>query len=456
MSNHVNLADYFQNLGLQENRLDYHELTIEYPVLDLILPEEDTSPCLRPPQNIQFREQPDDSKYHLPLTGTDFKVRIPLTSTSTSPLSNPGLISAAIRTLSSSLGHSLLQMASYSSHSDGDSYIFRLLTEDTVNGRYQIVAESDLSSLEWEAERTALGAEKWARLADNLINRASDRAYLHVHEKLRLYSWYWKQAKGERWGCHGGMPNFDSFAIDLLPCAHEQENNNSLQNLLSTSLQSADDLRIACNVCSTQVWLSEDDLWHLRLLREQKRRAEFLNKEGFWRRLEAQYQRDGLERVCSMPSASLLHKALQHSIPSIRLPETACPRALQWVTGKEVPWVMLKLLGRMDGLCNVDVSSEKTSVGNLEASLLQLFEECWDEVQAGRGRMVAGVKSLPVEWVSLLKLWIARTVRLVLVPGYDGRDVAAVFDGGGEMGIGNEVREVMSELEDMLRDTRLG
>lgn len=423
MSNHNNLANYFQNLGLQEDRLDYHELTIEYPVLDLILPEEDTSPCLRPPQNIEFREQPDGSKYHLPLTGTDFKVRIPLKSASRSPLSNLGIISAAIQTLSSAPGHSLLQIASYSSPSDGDSYIFRLLTEDPVNGQYQTAVESDLSGLEWEAERTALKAEKWARLADNLINRASDRAYLHVHENLRLYSWYRKLVQSESWGWYGGMPNFDSFAIDLLPCAHEQEN----------------------------------DLWHLRLLREKKRRAEFLTREWFWRQLEAQYQQpDGHERIFSMPSASLLRKALQHSIPSIRLPESACPRALQWVTDKGVPGAMLELLERMVGLSHVDVSSERTSVGDLESSLLQLFEECLGEVQAGRGRQITSVKNLPGGWLSLLKLWIARTVRLVLVPGYDGRDVAAVFGGDREMAIGNGVGEVMNELENMLRDTRLG
>ena len=33
MSDPMDLANCLQSLGLQENRLDYHELTVEYPVL---------------------------------------------------------------------------------------------------------------------------------------------------------------------------------------------------------------------------------------------------------------------------------------------------------------------------------------------------------------------------------------------------------------------------------------
>jgi hypothetical protein len=456
VSTPADLADCFQSLGLQEDRLDYHELTIEYPVLELILPEAGTSPCLRPPQNIEFREQPDASKYHFPLTDTDFTLRIPVASATPQP-SNLASISAAIQSLSSTPGQSILQIASYSSLSDGEFHIFRFITEDPTNGQYQTVTENDFSSLEWEAERAALKSEKWTRLAQDLINRSSDRAYFYVYDELKLYSWYLKPRRAERWGWarDGG----GAGGTGLLTCGHAQA--VSLRAFDSTASFVDDDDQevindLACETCAEGVFPSEEDVRRQCLFREARLRVEFCAREGFWRRLEDMPQ--------SPPSSSsaqgisvrskFLYDALRHSLPSIRVPDTACPRALQWVSSKEVTVAMLELLGRMDLSDGNTVSS--ASAQDLENSLLQLFEECLGETQARRGvRTVKSVKSLPEEWVVLLRLWVARTVRLVLIPGYDGRDIAAVFGENGEGLIGSGVGEVMDELETMLRDARL-
>lgn len=461
MSNPTDLAHSFRSLGLRENRLRYHELTLDYPVLDFIPSGAGNTPCLRPPLNIESREQPDASRYHLHLTGTNFMIRIPVTYDSSPPPSNLAQISIAIQALHSTPGNSILQIGSYSSPSDGDSHFFRLITENPFSGQYQTVAETDFSSLEWEAERTALSAENWTRLADNLINRSSDRAYLHVHEKSRFYSWYQKQMKAERWGWNGGSPNWESFADDLLPCAHGQKNSPSLHFLTSaSSLTKHGPPSLSCKVCSAKVFLSEADLRLLRLLRERKRRAHFLTREGFWKLLEQQQQQQHLpvgqlERVFDMPSATLLQQALQHALPSIRVPESACPRMLRWVTDEGIPGAVVGLLERLQGLSGMDVSGKRTSVGGLEGSVMQTFEECFGQVQAGRGKEVTGARSLPQEHVSLLRLWIVRAVRLVSISGYDGRGVAAVFGDGREALVGNGVGEAMDELEGLLRDARL-
>jgi len=454
MSDPTNLADCFQNLGLQEDRLEYHELTIDYPVLDLILPEEDTSPCLRPPKNIKSRERPDASKYHQSLTGTDFKIRIPLEPTLSSPVSDLAWVSIAIQKLLSTPGRSLLQIASYSTPSDGDSHIFRLVAENPITGQYETVAESDISSLEWEAERTALEAENWTRLADSLINRSSDRAYFHVNEKLRFYSWYRKLVQGERWGWAGN----GAGGSGLLTCGHAQA--ISLRALGSPLPISDKELcNPACDLCGAGVTLSEEGLQCRRLFREAKPRVEFTAREGFWKRLE-ELSSSSSSSSTSQPQPQALNvnsrfllEALKHAIPSIRVPETVCPRALQWVTSREVPITMLKVLERVEQLD--DGVFSPASAQNLENSLLGLFEECMLEVQASRGRQATGVESLPEEFISLLRLWVSRTVRLVLIPGYDGRDLAAVFGEGGDMVIGDGVGEVMDELETMLRGARL-
>lgn len=290
MSNHIDLADCFQSLGFHEDRLDYHELTIEYPVLDLILPEADISPCLRPPQNIEFREQPDASKYHLPLTGTDFKLHIPLNQTLLPAPSNCDLtpISLAMHSLYSTPGRSLLQIASYSSPSDGDSHIFRLLTEDPASGQYMTVAETDFSSLEWEAERTVLKTDKWTRLANDLLNRSSDRAYFHVHEKLKFYSWYRKSTQSERWGSKDDVLHAEiADPTSLFPCGHVQQNTQTLgltSSLLTTKGEEEDATPhiLTCQTCaSISQPLSKTTLRHLRLFQESRHRAGFLSQENF-------------------------------------------------------------------------------------------------------------------------------------------------------------------------------
>jgi hypothetical protein len=455
MSN--DLANCFQSLGLQGNLADYHELVIEYPVLELVLPEAGTSACLRPPQNIEFREEPDASRYHIPQTGTDYIIRLPLGSaTKPSPFaSNPASISTAIQNLSSGPGHSILQIASYSSRSEGESHIFRLVTEDPVSGQYEIITENDFSSLEWEAERSALSTEKWTRLAQDLINRSSDRAYFHVHDELRFYSWYLKSRKTERWGWAW---KFGSAAgSGLVTCGHAQTIGlrpmDSPKFLNDHSEAAINDL--ACETCAASAFASEEDLRQRRLFREAKFRVEFLAREGFWRKLEGLWVADPLQPLPIKVGSKLLYDAIRHALPSIRMPDTACSRALQWVSSKEVTVAMLNLLGRMD--LSGDGTVAVASPFDLEPLLLRMFEECLNEIFVKNGRRASGFKGLPDEWVSLLRLWIARTVMLVLVPGYDGRDIAGVFGEGGEEGllVGNGVGEVMDELEAMFGNARL-
>jgi hypothetical protein len=62
-----------------------------------------------------------------------------------------------------------------------------------------VVIDFELSGIEWEAERCARPREIWMKLIWRLLRRASDRAYFHVHERLKNYSWYKKQAAKEEW-----------------------------------------------------------------------------------------------------------------------------------------------------------------------------------------------------------------------------------------------------------------
>jgi hypothetical protein len=143
-------SDEQQDIG--EQQTGYHELQIEYPVLDLLPVDKPVTPCLRPPAHSGYREEPDPETYHLPLSGTDFKIRL---ATSEADLPPPYLDSDNVFVLLPNLvavpGRSLLQIASYNDPIYGDMYRFRLLTERC--GKLKVVSETELDRYEWEAVR---------------------------------------------------------------------------------------------------------------------------------------------------------------------------------------------------------------------------------------------------------------------------------------------------------------
>jgi hypothetical protein len=214
MSSFTNLTNSFKHMGLEEQKkqLSYHELRIEYPVLDLLPAEESVTPLLKPPSFNGYREKPDPSEYHLPISGTDFIIRLPLSDEMASM--PPNVVFATLMNLLKAPGRSLLQIATYSDPEDGDHYRFRLLTEH--NGQFQTIAESELSAIEWSAERLPLRHETWMRLISHLIHRISYRAYFHVHERLKHYRWYLKQIEDERWNFKDSFDAKRFFAAHLL------------------------------------------------------------------------------------------------------------------------------------------------------------------------------------------------------------------------------------------------
>lgn len=174
-----NLADLtlgLESLGLAEKQIDYHELHIEYPGLDLLPSGEVATPYLRQPLDQGVRERPDISNFHLQTSGTNFSVRLALTRVSSPPFSPLELKRVFAKTdgLSHTPGRSLLQAVSYVNPEYGVYHRFRLSTQ--YDGEYEIIAENELSDLEWEAERAGLRSKTWMELIANLINRASDYA----------------------------------------------------------------------------------------------------------------------------------------------------------------------------------------------------------------------------------------------------------------------------------------
>lgn len=351
MSNLTHLANSFQYMDLEKKKPQYHELQIEYPVLDLLPAEESVTPYLLPPSFSGYRENPDPSGYHLPLSGIDFIARLPLTTDMPTPLQDEFF--ATLTTILCSPGRSLLQFVSYSHPEDGVYWRFRLSTE--CNGKFQTIAESELSSIAWTAERRVFLQEPWLLLVSHLLGRMSDRAYFHVHERLKHYSWHKKQIAEEQWNYKDSFDPKQFFAKNLrvvvvilgrrysqdvdeydfegveaeeeraflLPCGHESD--MSFDHLRSFSASGC--LHARCEDSGTPL-VKKGSLRRLRLLNQtqRERRARFSVHELVWQRVAAEYP-IGTQQVSVR--SGVLYKALSRAAHSVQPPDSISPAPLR-------------------------------------------------------------------------------------------------------------------------------
>lgn len=121
------------------------------------------------------------------------------------PLRSPGLdggffpvqmpeLFRTIEQLANVRGRSTLQIATSKGKHPVSWYYFRLLSsyEDGREESY----ENTLNAHTFEQVKASCQSSVWVQLLSGLINRSSDRAYFHIHERVRTYRWY--QAQVER------------------------------------------------------------------------------------------------------------------------------------------------------------------------------------------------------------------------------------------------------------------
>jgi hypothetical protein len=472
MSDFANLTDSFQQMGFEEKQADYHDLQIEYPILDLLPVEETVTPLLKPPAFSGYREKPHRSEYHLPLSGTDFIIRLSLQSKMLlTPLNE---VFTTLLTLLAAPGRSLLQIVTHSDPEDGDHYRFRLLTK--VNGHFKTVAESELSGMEWEAERTSLRREKWMRLITHLLIRLSNRAYFHVHERLKQYRWYTRQVAGEKRNYKNSFDPKRFFAANLrvvigldlagqrywdeavdeydlegegvatflLPCSHKQD--WVIEELRCSSV--AECLHIACGCCGARL-ARKDNGWRLWLLlhRQTEQRAVFSVRELVWQRIGKEFP-VGTQQISV--NSDVLHNALQHAARSIQPPESTSPIVLHPAHSDNFAKVVNELYSQLRGAYKVTCTSTELFNG-----LLDKLDKAVGIVEHS-GHESDNLSSLPRAWEALAFLWLTRATQLAGIPGYDGRKPLTVFENqaSDDEDLTPDDDEI-DELEEMMKGARL-
>jgi len=178
-------------MGFETLEQNHHELRFEYPVLDLLDDQDDELISGLPePENAGYRARPASSRAHFDDAGTYFFVRIPLTGGDPSvfsPCELPRLFTT-IQQHANVRGNSVLQIAVAEDRYRVPTYHFRLIT-DFDDGR-EDVCEFTLTQSGFEQIRDSCQSEEWFQLMLGLINRSPERAYFHVHKRLRHHRWY--------------------------------------------------------------------------------------------------------------------------------------------------------------------------------------------------------------------------------------------------------------------------
>ena len=470
MSDFANFTDSFQHMGFEEKKkkqANYHELQIEYPVLDLLPVEESVTPLLKKPSFNGYREKPDPSDHHLPLSGTDFIVRLPLITEM--PSTPTDKVFTILMTLLLDPGRSLLQIATYTDPDDGEHYRFRLQTE--CNGQLRTVMESELSGIAWSAERNSFRHATWMQLISHLIGRISNRAYFHVHERLKHYCWYAKQRAEEQWNTKDSFDPKRFFAAHLrvlksaklsgvvhrsrisardlegdgevgflLPCNHFQD--MDIPELRSLSIVQC--IYIRCDFCGARI-AGKDTNWHLTLLLQRQRelRGRFSVRELVWKQIADEFP-IGNQQVNI--SSGALSSAVSYAARSVRLPDSATPIMLNPVKSDLIVQFSEELYDQLEVEYQVTCTSA------------EIFSQLVDQLDRKVGQYEGSIHELgnlhllPRAWEAILLLWFTRATQLASVPGYDGEGPIEVYEDA-EDAVPDD--EEIDELEMLMKDTNL-
>lgn len=205
--------------------------------------------------------------------------------------------------------------------------MYRLRLSVERDGEPQLVLETELDSIALAAEESACGRLRAAGLVRDLLTRGSDRAYLHVHERLRHYRGYKKQVAREDWEsepafnakrylaenlqvvvrCRDTVRNVPVNRHDfegqgegtfLLTCGHEQH--MTLHPL--SSMSDKETFSFACSRCGKKV-MQDEDFVRLRLWSERTNRNIIHEKKMMWQKLEGDFPL-GLQHVSAHSTVS--------------------------------------------------------------------------------------------------------------------------------------------------------
>lgn len=415
----------------------YHTLNITFPAMHLL--PEGSVPYLRAPKDHTYREKPKLGAYHLAADNLSFFHRFPVNPDANlqAQSSGPDDLLATVSGLAASTGHSSLEIASVDRGGEEGVWHALCLTISprTENSENLTTATRYTFYLSEERLERVLGLRNrhdhpWLALVSNLMDRESDRAYLHVMQQLlavdvdlarqeeHRYEWDTDVIKrgnllmAAGLGCQledGRLVSLSSLDPNqfvahenepipfVLPCSHTAEYTfRTLRKLTDAKCAMA-----ACPTCEDRI-LESDEIARLLLKLEREVKADFLDTDS------------GHSDEPLAPSSETievplryLHHALEAALNSLRVPHCVSPAALNLANLAETR-AMLYTLQEMAVVAGGTVYD--TPCDLLEA----MSSQAVDGLAALIRREQRDVTDLPPGIGEFVERWLTRAVHCVI------------------------------------------
>jgi hypothetical protein len=438
----MDIASTLQRMCLQPTTQPHvHVLFFEYPVTSLLPNRPGVGLRMEPPKAALYRESPNADKYFLGEQGLDFFARFPVQRSKLARPERGSLftIGNAINRLTQGGGRSILEAVTVSddNYSEG-GFIFRLTTV-WHDSREKEVRQFCLSESEWRDVLSQDDSKLWTHLLQDLISRASDRAYLHVERQLQ--GTQYSPIDALKWNAYDILDANRLLALNMrqirlqgtllclepirefagddsrvltvrLPCEHETT--VCVAYLRTLSLAACIDM--ACPCCGKTI-LPDRDIRHAIHSVERRRRQRKALDEILWKHIEARTTQPSM-RIDT--SGAVMCRALTHALQSMRVPGSVSPRSICPAWSSEVAAILERVRDAHGDSFELFSSALRDVHGHLMQTVDTVVREC-----SGLRHVELSDQIFP-GWASSIDRWMQRALALMAIPGYAGEDVWTV------------------------------
>ncbi|SMR45656.1 unnamed protein product [Zymoseptoria tritici ST99CH_1E4] len=399
----------------------YHELHFEYPAMNL-LPKKAT-PYLSRPKNLQYREAPRAGAFHQDTDNLSFSVQLQTLSTvadSHEPIFEPctSFIEAAQR-LYFAPGVSNLELVAYYENED-IKYRARIrIRWITARGTSVESHTFNCTAAEWFdllRDNQDDPATEWLYLLQDLTDRASDRAYLHVRQRLFAHNPDLSLAHDEQFADDWNTINLlspnqllhDRIIWRLgrgaeLPCGCF--NPGISEFYIINAMSESEAVEFQCHGCHKPV-LTDQDMSHIAQRHDRRLRLKAKIAAQCWTLIPAQIRASWPNNNKPFEiSHAKIRETIQEILETLEVPESVVPAELCLTGTRETAIVTMRFFELFH--------QDEQRFSMIPEQMIELLVEAAQNklrIEAGLDEDDDLTSVMPIGYAAFLQRWFERAV----------------------------------------------
>ncbi|KAK4493785.1 hypothetical protein PRZ48_014970 [Zasmidium cellare] len=311
----------------------YHILHYQFPAPELLPPGAKLH--LEPPRFVAQRNRPPISDpLALGMLDTAFYTMIPTASDPTivRGQGKSQELLTAVEALSHFPGTSLLKISAHLNDTNGQQNIgYRFRLESETNNGFKVTKDFELDSIEMGRLREAPPEHRWVGLIDHLINRETDRAYMHVRSNMDIHhpGVSLDQMHAMGFGVDKKLDVVEVFKNSLVQLKSDTNNRQielgtrcghslTIDRVAFENIADEDCFSATCPQCKTSI-IDDDTLAKVKVSQASEEVAVFRKNTYLWTRLDHEIPPGEFNF-----KAEELWPALEMSYQSLSPPALAC------------------------------------------------------------------------------------------------------------------------------------